>query len=46
MPSCPVIDSHLYSVSATGLRMVHSDVCLGIDAVIADTDGKVGWVSE
>ncbi|GAX79116.1 hypothetical protein CEUSTIGMA_g6556.t1 [Chlamydomonas eustigma] len=40
MPVCPEINSHLYSVSSTGLRMVHADVCMGIDAVIADTDGK------
>ena len=43
MPVCPVIDSHLYSVSDTGLRMVHGDVCTGIDVIIADTDGKVRW---
>ncbi len=42
MPVCPVIDSGLYSVSDTGLRVVHADICIGIDAVIADTDGKAG----
>lgn len=42
MPQCPVIDSGLYAVSHSGKRLVHADVCLGVDAVIADTDGQGG----
>eukprot|EP00197_Chlamydomonas_leiostraca_P003012 CAMPEP_0202867564 /NCGR_PEP_ID=MMETSP1391-20130828/9502_1 /ASSEMBLY_ACC=CAM_ASM_000867 /TAXON_ID=1034604 /ORGANISM="Chlamydomonas leiostraca, Strain SAG 11-49" /LENGTH=890 /DNA_ID=CAMNT_0049547617 /DNA_START=70 /DNA_END=2742 /DNA_ORIENTATION=- len=42
MPTCPVVDSGTYTVSSTGKRLVHGDVCTGVDGVIPDTDGKGG----
>lgn len=40
MPQCPDIDSGTYTASASGLRLVHSDVCTGINKYIQDTDGQ------
>jgi hypothetical protein len=41
MPTCPTIDTQKYTVSSTGLRLVHDDQCEGLENVIADTDGRV-----
>ncbi|KAI8465440.1 MAG: hypothetical protein J3K34DRAFT_525363 [Monoraphidium minutum] len=40
LPTCPHIDDDSYRVSSSGFRLVHGDVCSGIDKVISDTDGK------
>jgi len=40
LPSCPHINDNSYAVSSSGFRLVHGDVCTGIDKIIADTDGK------
>lgn len=39
MPTCPAIDQLHYHVSSTGRRLVHADTCVGIEAVLPDTDG-------
>jgi hypothetical protein len=40
LPTCPHVDDGSYRVSSSGFRLVHGDVCTGIDQIIADTDGK------
>ncbi|EFJ39886.1 hypothetical protein VOLCADRAFT_100398 [Volvox carteri f. nagariensis] len=40
MPECPVVADGVYTVSATGLRLVHGDVCLNTTAFIPDTNGR------
>ncbi len=42
LPTCPHVDDNSYRVSASGFRLVHGDVCTGIDKIISDTDGKGG----
>ncbi len=37
---CPTLDGGQYVVSNSGKRLVHGDVCSGVDKVIEDTDGK------
>jgi hypothetical protein len=41
MPSCPLLDTMGgdYTVSSSGRRLVHGDVCAGADALFSDTDG-------
>lgn len=40
LPTCPHIEDGTYHVSSSGFRLVHGDVCTGIDKIIFDTDGK------
>jgi hypothetical protein len=40
LPTCPILDAGTYTVSKSGKRLVHGDVCVGIDKFIQDTDGK------
>lgn len=40
--SCPYLDNGQYKFSSSGLRLIHADVCTGIEAIISDTDGKGG----
>lgn len=40
VPTCPLITSGYYSVSSTGKRLVHADVCTNVTTVIPDTDGR------
>lgn len=40
MPTCPVVASGTYSVSDSGKRLLHGDVCNNVAAIIPDTDGK------
>lgn len=42
MPTCPYVANGQYRVSSSSLRIVHADVCTGIEALIPDTDGKGG----
>ncbi len=39
-PQCPVIQSNTYTVSSSGKRLVHGDVCTNPEAIIPDTGGK------
>ncbi len=40
LPVCPTLDKKLYAVSSSGRRLVHSDMCTGVDKIIQDTDGQ------
>jgi len=40
MSACPSIDAGGYYVSSTGKRLVHGDMCSGLESLIPDTDGK------
>jgi hypothetical protein len=40
LPTCPHVDDGSYRVSSSGFRLVHGDVCTGIDQIISDTDGQ------
>ena len=40
LPTCPILDAGTYTVSKSGKRLVHGDICTGIDKFISDTDGK------
>mmetsp|Transcript_15969 Transcript_15969/g.34497 ORF Transcript_15969/g.34497 Transcript_15969/m.34497 type:complete len:890 (+) Transcript_15969:138-2807(+) len=40
MPHCPTLESGSYHVSKIGKRLVHADVCEGVQNIIPDTDGK------
>lgn len=42
MPSCPTLwqNGGPYAISDSGKRLVHGDVCTGVDKLIPDTDGK------
>lgn len=42
LQTCPIIKDGTYTVSDTGLRLVHNDVCQGVDKIIPDTDGRGG----
>ena len=39
---CLALKSLNYTFSATGMRLLHADVCTGIETLILDTDGQVG----
>ncbi|KAG2489020.1 hypothetical protein HYH03_012458 [Edaphochlamys debaryana] len=40
MPQCPVIEDGTYTVSDSGRRLVHGDVCSNPKAIIPDTGGS------
>jgi hypothetical protein len=40
LPFCPTLAAGAYDVSTTGQRLLHGDVCAGINALIPDTDGR------
>ncbi|KIY96596.1 hypothetical protein MNEG_11365 [Monoraphidium neglectum] len=40
LPTCPHVKDGSYRVSSSGFRLVHGDVCSGVDKIIFDTDGK------
>ncbi|GBF87767.1 hypothetical protein Rsub_00478 [Raphidocelis subcapitata] len=40
LPTCPRVQDGSYYVSGSGFRLVHGDVCSGVDGVIPDSDGQ------
>lgn len=42
-PGPQTLSNGAYKASTTNARLVHADVCVGLDAVISDTDGKGNW---
>mmetsp|Transcript_3363 Transcript_3363/g.9396 ORF Transcript_3363/g.9396 Transcript_3363/m.9396 type:complete len:1023 (-) Transcript_3363:787-3855(-) len=36
MPKCPVVENGEYTPSSTGRRLVHADVCTGVEALVPD----------
>lgn len=39
MPTCPVLQQGDYYVSNTHMRLLHGDVCSGLERIIPDSDG-------
>ena len=44
MPSCPVVEDGVYTVSNSGYRLTHADKCSGAEQLLKDTDGAVRGV--